>query len=82
MKTLVRELGLEMVPLEETGDKFQYGTVEELLMRSNGFYSSGKPKEGIVIRTITESKSKILGNERFSFKVLNNQFLVKEDKRA
>ena len=82
MKTLVRELGLEMVPLEETGDKFQYGTVEELLIRANGFYPSGKPKEGIVIRTMTESKSKILGNERFSFKVLNNQFLVKENERA
>lgn len=79
MRTLVEELSLEMVPLEEIGDKFQYATIEELLIRANGNYQSGKPKEGIVIRTLTESKSKALGNGRFSFKVLNNQFLLKQN---
>jgi hypothetical protein len=53
-------------------------TLEQLLERAKGAYKSGKLKEGIVIRPTVEMLSNALCG-RMSFKVLNNDFLEKEE---
>jgi len=63
-------LGLSFVPLEERGERFSY-TLEELLEKAKGKYPSGLDKEGIVIRYTLAPKA-------ISFKVLNNDALLKE----
>jgi len=64
------ELGLNFVPLEERGDSFTY-TLDELLRRAKGKYPSRLDKEGIVVRDLMSPKT-------VSFKVLNNDALLKE----
>lgn len=76
MVKIVSELGLYTVPIEEVGDNFNY-TLPELLARANGNYDSGMKKEGIVIRPVNPEFSKDLSSF-LSFKVLNNEFLLKE----
>ena len=68
------KLGVKSVPIEETGDSFNY-TLPELIERAKGKYSSGLDKEGIVVRTQEYGR---IGNDKLSFKVLNNDFLAKE----
>jgi ATP-dependent RNA circularization protein (DNA/RNA ligase family) len=63
-------LGLSFVPLEERGEQFDY-TLEQLLEKARGKYPSGLDKEGIVVRSIMSPKA-------VSFKVLNNDALLKE----
>ncbi|MCL1992565.1 MAG: RNA ligase (ATP) [Spirochaetes bacterium] len=67
---LCARFGLSQVPLEERGESFAY-TLEELLEKAKGKYPSGVDKEGIVVRDLMEPKS-------VSFKVLNNDALLKE----
>ena len=69
-----KKLGMEHVPIEETGDSFNY-TLPELLERAKGKYASGSDKEGIVVRTREYGR---VGNDKLSFKVINNDFLAKE----
>ena len=64
------ELGLSPVPLEERGENFSYD-LETLLEKAKGKYPSGLEKEGIVVRDLYSPKA-------VSFKVLNNDFLLKE----
>lgn len=70
-------LGLEMVPIEEVSDSFGYNTVEELIERAKGKYKSGNNKEGIVIRPTHYTYSDTISGP-LSFKVLNNDYLLKE----
>lgn len=72
-KELIAYLELEHVPIEEEGDFFDY-TLEELLEKAKGKYPSGLEKEGIVIR----SKENMFNENFLSFKVINNDFLIKE----
>ena len=78
LKKYVEMLGLDMVPIEEVGENFNY-TLEELLEKARGKYESGLDKEGIVVRP-TEVGRDSLVQRRLSFKVLNNDFLLKEAK--
>ena len=64
------ELGLKTVPLEERGEAFNY-SLEQLLEKAKGNYPSGLDKEGIVVRSSLSPKA-------VSFKVLNNDALLKE----
>jgi RNA ligase (TIGR02306 family) len=64
------ELGLSTVPLEERGDSFSY-SLNTLLEKARGKYPSGLDKEGIVVRYSDRPKA-------ISFKVLNNDALLKE----
>lgn len=77
MKNILEELELNLIPIEEVGNQFNY-TQDELLERAKGQYTSGINKEGIVIRplepVVSESTNKYL-----SFKVLNNDFLLKTE---
>jgi RNA ligase (TIGR02306 family) len=67
---LCASLGVPAVPLEERGDRFDY-TLEALLEKARGKYPSGLDKEGIVVRDALSPKA-------VSFKVLNNDALLKE----
>ena len=69
-------LGIKTVPIEEVGKSFNY-TLEELLEKARGKYKSGLDKEGIVIRPLEEEWISGIYN-RLSFKVINNDFLMKE----
>jgi len=71
------QLGLDMVPVEEVGDYFNY-TLEELLEKAKGQYSSGLDKEGIVIRAQEPGHNSSI-NHKMSFKVINNDFLKKDN---
>ena len=64
------ELGVPIVPLEERGGHFDY-SLEQLLEKAKGKYPSGLDKEGIVVRNVSAPKAD-------SFKVLNNDALLKE----
>jgi RNA ligase (TIGR02306 family) len=77
MLAVCERLGLKTVPIEETGEAFAYDTIEELLERARGKYKSGLAKEGIVVRSTTHDYSQSLQGP-LSFKVLNNDFLLKE----
>lgn len=79
MKILCEKVGLEMVPIEEEGDNLidKYPTLDALLERAKGKYHSGQNKEGIVIRPVEPVYSQIVGGA-LSFKVLNNDYLLKE----
>jgi RNA ligase (TIGR02306 family) len=70
MLEICASLGLPVVPLEERGERFAY-TLEELLEKAKGKYPSGLDKEGIVVRHLMFPKA-------VSFKVLNNDALLKE----
>jgi RNA ligase (TIGR02306 family) len=70
MVSKCENLGVPRVPLEEVGDNFAY-TLDELLQKARGKYASGLDKEGIVVRHS-------LDPHKVSFKVLNNDALLKE----
>jgi len=67
---LCAELNIPVVPLEERGEQFDY-SLELLLEKARGKYPSGLDKEGIVVRYAQSPKE-------ISFKVLNNDALLKE----
>lgn len=77
MEELCELLKLNMVPVEEEKDVFEYDSVDELLERAKGRYTSGNNKEGIVIRPIEPVYSKTIEGP-LSMKVLNNDYLLKE----
>jgi len=77
MKFIIRELELECVQVINTG-LFKYN-LEELLELSKGKYKGTKNnREGIVIRPTKEEYSETLQG-RMSFKVINNDYLLKEE---
>jgi len=78
IKNISETLGLDIAPVEEEGEAFNY-TLPALLERAKGKYPSGLSKEGIVVRS--KENIKIAGkfNSRISFKVINNEFLLKEE---
>jgi RNA ligase (TIGR02306 family) len=67
---ICEDFGVPIVPLEERGEKFSY-SLETLLEKARGKYPSGLDKEGIVVRYLDRPKA-------ISFKVLNNDALLKE----
>ena len=80
MLDICRQLQLESVPIEETGEDLpsRYPTVEALLERADGNYPGGGKKEGIVIRPKEPVYSERLG-EMLSMKVVNNKYLLKNE---
>jgi len=74
---LCKEFGFTMVPVEEIGTSFNYSQ-DQLLQKAKGFYDNTKNfKEGIVVRIDTQL-DKSPYEKLLSFKVLNNDFLLKE----
>lgn len=74
---LCADLGLKTVPIEERKSSFEYSSVDELLERAKGNYTSGMRKEGIVIRPTVPVYSPTI-RTALSTKVLNNEYLLKE----
>ncbi|MDR0450212.1 MAG: RNA ligase (ATP) [Treponema sp.] len=70
MLEICASLEIPAVPLEERGDSFAC-TLKELLEKARGKYPGGLDKEGIVVRDLVSPKA-------VSFKVLNNDALLKE----
>lgn len=77
------ERGLPTVPIEEVVDgeaaeRFEH-TLERWLDRARGLYAGTENrKEGLVVRPLVERRSEALQG-RLSFKVLNNEFLLKDE---
>ncbi len=74
---LVGELQIPMVPVEYVG-LFEF-TFEQIREMSNGKYGigPGKPKEGIVVRTVVNKWSDVLRG-RTSFKCVSPDYLLKK----
>jgi RNA ligase (TIGR02306 family) len=78
------EHGLRTVPVEhvvtgEAARTFDHG-LEHYLKLAQGLYPGTKNrKEGIVVRPLVERPSPTLGGGRLSFKVINNDFLLKDE---
>lgn len=75
---------LKTVPIDRVvkGDALEHFDfrVESFLTWAKGKYEgSKKDREGIVVRPLYEMRSSTLYNRRLSFKVLNNDHLLKED---
>ena len=67
--------GLPMVPVLYLGDSFDC-SLHRLLEIARGQYASGRHQEGIVVRSVDERYSPALKG-RLSFKVINNDYLLK-----
>lgn len=80
MIVLCDELSMPMVPIEEIGEDLpsKYPTVEALLERAEGLYSTGGRKEGIVIRTVEPVYNETIGGP-LSMKVVSNKYLLKNE---
>ena len=78
MKNFCVSSCINMVPIEEVKLNLPYNSIEKLIERAKGKYPSGNQKEGIVIRPVVTTHSKIL-NGPLSMKVLNNDYLLKDN---
>jgi RNA ligase (TIGR02306 family) len=77
MLSITQVMELKKVPIDEMGQGFPY-SLEQLLEKAKGkYHDTQNDREGIVIRSITGDFSERL-RDRISFKVLNNDFLLKE----
>jgi RNA ligase (TIGR02306 family) len=78
------ERGLQTVPIEqviegEAAASFEH-SLDRWLERARGTYAGTKSrKEGIVVRPLVEAPSAALGGSRLSFKVINNDYLLKDE---
>lgn len=78
------DLGVRTVPVErvvrgEEAARFEH-TLERWLEAARGLYSGTKNrKEGVVVRPLVEVPSATLGGSRLSFKVINNDFLLRDE---
>ena len=76
--TICNQFKLKTVPIEETGWNFNCSK-DELLEKAQGYYLGTENfKEGIVVRESGDLFDPTSYNEMISFKVLNNDFLLKE----
>lgn len=78
------ERGLRTVPVERVvqGDEARAfaHSLDYWLEAARGSYPGTKSrKEGIVVRPLVEQRSETLGGSRLSFKVINNDFLLKDE---
>ncbi len=80
MKEVAEAINALTVPIEETGTDLpsHYPTVEALLVRAEGQYPNGGPKEGIVIRTIEPEFCPLISGP-LSMKVVSNKYLLKNE---
>lgn len=79
MEDVSEALDNPTVPIEEIGDGFDviYPTVEAVLARADGSYSTGRRKEGIVIRPTEPVYSDVVKGW-LSVKAVSNKYLLKQ----
>ena len=78
------EHGLRTVPVERVVRGAEAAAhrhdLDGWLEAARGLYPGTKQrKEGIVVRPLVEARSETLGGSRLSFKVINNDFLLKDE---
>jgi hypothetical protein len=78
MRNICLAMGLQMVPLESKDMIFRQSLEDLLIMAKGNYNNTNNRKEGIVIRTMIE-KSSIANKGRMSFKVVNNEYLLKDE---
>jgi RNA ligase (TIGR02306 family) len=82
-ENMVYDAGCKFVPVDaiwihpEAAETIKPGffTLKSFLELAKGTYGNGAPREGIVVRAIKPTKSKVLGGN-LSFKVINNDYLL------
>ena len=79
MQEFCEALGMPTVPIEEIDNDLpsKYPTVEAMLERADGNYSTGGRKEGIVVRPTEPVYNEIIGGP-LSMKVVSNKYLLKQ----
>lgn len=80
MCNLCSFMGMQTVPIEEVDFDLpsKYPTVESLLGRADGNYSTGGRKEGIVVRPTEPIYNSVIGGP-LSMKVVSNKYLLKQE---
>lgn len=80
MLAICKELDIPTVPIEEVGTDLpsKYPTVEAVLERADGNYSTGGRKEGIVIRPTEPVYNETIGGP-LSMKAVSNKYLLKQE---
>lgn len=80
MQELCAFMNMPTVPIEEVGTDLpsKYPTVEAMLERADGNYSTGGRKEGIVVRPTEPIYNEIIGGP-LSMKVVSNKYLLKNE---
>lgn len=80
MCNLCSFMGMQTVPIEEVDFDLpsKYPTVESLLERADGNYSTGGRKEGIVVRPTEPIYNSVIGGP-LSMKVVSNKYLLKQE---
>jgi len=80
MCNLCSFMGMQTVPIEEVDFDLpsKYPTVESLLERADGNYSTGGRKEGIVVRPTEPIYNSTIGGP-LSMKVVSNKYLLKQE---
>lgn len=87
MFEIAHSLGMETVPIEETGESLGYTSPEELLARADGIYEKydsmkvDHPREGLVIRPKTPVYSRTI-QTWLSMKAVSNSYLMKKAKKG
>lgn len=77
MVEVVSSIELVTVPIEQVNLPLMY-TLDELLVMASGIYSgTDNRKEGIVVRSMSNATCLALDNSRLSFKVINNEYLLR-----
>jgi len=80
---ICREIGVKEVPVAfwwdaDQGPTFDNETIESLLEKAQGFYEgTTNHREGLVIRPIYYEGFSLRAGTRLSFKVINNDYLLK-----
>lgn len=75
IKTICENVRLDMVEIVYTGDNFNFN-IKELLKLAQGNYNGTKnPREGLVFRYTNKW---FTDDHRYSFKIINNDYLLKE----
>ena len=86
MRTVVKALDVEMVPVVEEGEEFPYISAETLLDKADGVYEhyddmkADHAREGLVIRPKEPVYSNLLGTN-LSMKAVSNRYLLKKAKK-
>jgi len=80
MQWACQEMGMPTVPIEEIDIDLpsKYPTLEAMLDRADGNYSTGGRKEGIVVRAIDPVYNETIGGP-LSMKVVSNKYLLKQE---
>jgi RNA ligase (TIGR02306 family) len=73
------DIGVRTVDELYRDDNFNWGLPNLLEFAKGNYPGTNIRREGIVVRPLKQMRSEALGGSRLSFKVLNNDFLLKDE---